>query len=143
MGCHHSMAWWAVCTSVSRIQTGEARATEAEHAILTTWPWGQPLYNKFLLKYFNWDCLESIYRVHENWHFNNLFLLIHYLVYLSIYFDVFSYYPLKSVGPVMITSFWFLILAICVHFLSFFFFTSCLPPSPPPALPSFFLSLSS
>ena len=31
------MAWWAVCTSVPRIQTGEPWATEAECMNLTTW----------------------------------------------------------------------------------------------------------
>ena len=32
MGCHHSMAWWAVCRSTPRIWTHEPQAAEAEHA---------------------------------------------------------------------------------------------------------------
>ena len=43
MGCHHSMAWWAVCRSAPRIQTGELRVTKAEHVNLTIMQLGQPL----------------------------------------------------------------------------------------------------
>ena len=42
------MAWWVVCRSVSRIWTDEPRATEVEHMNLTTRPWGQPRFNKYL-----------------------------------------------------------------------------------------------
>ena len=41
VGCHRSMAWWAVwavCTSVLRIQTGKPRAAKAEHTNLPTQP---------------------------------------------------------------------------------------------------------
>ena len=40
VGCRHSMAWWAVCRSVPRIQTSEPQAAEVECMNLNTWPLG-------------------------------------------------------------------------------------------------------
>ena len=42
MGCHHSMAWWAVYRSTPRIW-----AAEVECVNLTTWPWGWSLLENF------------------------------------------------------------------------------------------------
>ena len=42
MACHHSIAWWAVCRSTPRIQTGIPQSAEGEHSNLTTRSQGQP-----------------------------------------------------------------------------------------------------
>ena len=43
VGCHHSMAWRAMCKSVSGIQTREPWAAKVECVNLTTVPSGWPL----------------------------------------------------------------------------------------------------
>ena len=48
VGCHHSMAWWAVCRSVPGIWTCKPQADEAKHTNLTTMPPSWP--RKIILK---------------------------------------------------------------------------------------------
>ena len=42
VGHRHTMAWWAVCRSAPRVQTGKPQAAKAELANLATQPWGCP-----------------------------------------------------------------------------------------------------
>ena len=47
-GCHHSMAWWAMCRSMPGIWTHKPRAAKVECMNLTTTPPGWPLMLEFL-----------------------------------------------------------------------------------------------
>ena len=47
VGCCHSMAWWAVCRSMPRIQTCEPRAAEVDCKNLNTAPQGRTLESHF------------------------------------------------------------------------------------------------
>ena len=43
------MAWWAVLGLQPEYEPAKPWAAEAEHANLTSWPWGQPLNLTFIL----------------------------------------------------------------------------------------------
>ena len=66
VGCCHSVAWWAMCSSVPGIGTCEPWATEAEHVDLTTSPLDQPLIFSFftwLITVFIWVFFQKLYMV--------------------------------------------------------------------------------
>ena len=59
VGCHHSMAWWALCRSMHRIRTGEPQVANAEYMNLTTTPLDLPPKIIFFKSIQNISCFNS------------------------------------------------------------------------------------